>query len=171
MTAVIGLMPEWFLLRYMRGETSLGVSFLALVQWTVKLVLWPVKLTWEALLEVDTLAYELMAVGTEFLFLVWLLFGYGFPHEKLMAMMPLRWWILLGTALFVDHLWQLRSRDRDMRAMALMFDVIGYAWLLLTVFTKHFYFAEIFLSVFATMGVVAVLSLQRAPCGGAHGDE
>lgn len=173
MTALTNSLPQWYLTLYLSGEESPIDTFLAcllaMVRWCVRVALWPVDLTWAALMRADTMMYELMALGTELLFLVWLWIGEAHPHATILRIAPEWLWTILLLVMIGDHIYCIRSRDRDLRAMALMFDVIAYVWLAVVVLRSRYYFGEVFLWVFALMGVIAVLSLRSSQEGGHHG--
>ena len=52
-------LPEWYLAMYLSGSPSIADTFLAcllaMVRWCVRVVLWPVDLTWAALMRADTM--------------------------------------------------------------------------------------------------------------------
>lgn len=173
-------LPSWYLCLYFRSEPKAFVSyiacFLAAMRFFVKLCLWPVDLTWATLMRADTMLYEIMALGTEIIFLCWIWMGEARPHPHLMSLAPawipvspVWFWTLFSLSLIIDHVYCIRSRDRDLRAMALMFDVFGYVWLTAVVLRSRFYFEEVFIWVFALGGVIAVLALRSSRGGHGYG--
>lgn len=166
-------LPEWYLAMYLGGSPSIAATFLAcllaMVRWCVRVVLWPIDVTWKMLMTADTMLAEMMALGSEILFLLWLWLGEQHPHRMLAQMLPMWAWTGIMLLMIGDHIHCIRSRDRDLRAMAMAFDVFGYTWLSLVVLRSRFYFGEVFLWIFALAGGVVVLSLRSSPSGGAGG--
>lgn len=166
--------PTWFCLWYLRQDKiSMAewyvVCFLAAARVLVSVMLWPVDLTWKMLMAADTMLPEMMALGSEILFLLWLWLGELDPHAELVQMLPMWAWTLIMLLMIGDHIHCIRSRDRDLRAMAMALDVFGYMWLSFVVLRSQFYFGEVFLWIFALAGGVVVLSLRSSPSGGAGG--
>lgn len=167
--SMCGLFPSWYLQSYARSsETAAGTfiaSMLAVTRFVVRLFLWPVDMTWQALQSADTFLFELMSLGNKILFLAFVWRGGGGPHRLILQQFD-EWQWTIGMGLMIgDHIYCLRKRDYDLRAMALMFDVVWYLWLTFAVLRNAFFMGEVFIWVFIPGGVIAVLSLLSSTRG------
>ena len=171
MTAVIACLPTWYLAAWLREEASVLDTcyawMLAVMRAVVRAVLWPVDITWEALMQVATVLYELMAIGSEIAFAVWLLTSSSALHAAMLSVSPRRAWLIAVALIIANHMYCLRTRDRSLRAFALVWDILGYAaYLASAAMHAPIEFGDLVLVLMVLGGIVTMLALRREA---AHG--